>query len=205
MIEMGLLKRRYFVACFVMVLASLASVLSQCTEPMKPCPNGLCDKDCDDQAKVTNDAVEAIVAIMSVSVVLIIGLVILLVYICLKQGPWSQNSETTTDSNTVTCESTAVEIPEYLLRRRFSSLSMTSGPPPYFSLFNFIRNENGEILNTVIGQNFRTENALQLPSTAGEQPPEYGVLFGTPPPYDVVVLQSEAPTARPETNGNDTC
>lgn len=199
---MRLLGRRHLVPCLVMGFASFVSqVLSQCTEQMKPCPNGLCDKQC--ETSVPDNGVEAIVAIMSVSVVLIIGLVILLVYICLKQGPWSQNGEATSDSSTAACENTAVEIPEYLLRRRFSSLSVTSGPPPYFSLFNFICNENGEILHTVIGQNFRTENT-RLPSTT-EQPPEYGVLFGqSPPPYDDVV-QIEAITLGQATNGNAGC
>jgi len=169
---------------------------------MKPCPNGICDKEC--ETSVTDDGVEAIVAIMSVSVILIIGLVILLVYICLKKGPWSQNDEATSESNAVTCESTAVEIPEYLLRRRFSSLSIDSGPPPYFSLFNFICNENGEMLHTVIGQNFRTGNA-RLPST-GELPPEYGVLFGlSPPPYDAVVQSTATTPVGPATSSNAGC
>lgn len=197
---MGRLEGSHFVSRLVVSLATLASVCSQCTEPLKTCSNGLCDgKEC--ETNVTNNAVEAIVAIMSVSVVLIIGLVMLLVYICLKQGSRSQNSDSTNDSNMITCENTAIEIPDYLLRRRFSSLSTTSGPPPYFSLFNFICNENGEILNTVIGQNFRTENLPRLPSTS-EQPPEYGVLFGTPPPYDVVVLRSESATTGFETQGD---
>ena len=199
---MGLPERRHFVPCLVMGFTSFVIVLSQCADHMKPCPNGICDKDC--ETSVTDDGVEAIVAIMSVSVILIIGLVILLVYICLKKGPWSQNDEATSESNAVTCESTAVEIPEYLLRRRFSSLSIDSGPPPYFSLFNFICNENGEMLHTVIGQNFRTGNA-RLPST-GELPPEYGVLFGlSPPPYDAVVQRTATTPVGPATSSNAGC
>ena len=184
-----------------MCFGSFAGVTSQCADQMKACPNGLCDEECDN-SKSSDSGVEAIVAIMSVSVVLIIGLVILLVYVCLKQGPWSQNNEPTNESSTVTCESTAVEIPEYLLRRRFSSLSITSGPPPYFSLFNFICNENGEIMQTVIGpQNFRIGSA-RLPSSS-DQPPDYGVLFGQlPPPYHIVV-QSDATIRELATNGND--
>lgn len=188
-----------------MCFFSFATALSQCANEMKPCPNGVCDTDCN--RNVSDNGVEAIVAIMSVSVVLIIGLVILLVYICLKQGPWWQNEEDTGEPNAVTCNSTAVEIPEYLLRRRFSSLSMTSGPPPYYSLFNFICNENGEILHTVIApQNLRTQNA-RLPSST-EQPPDYGVLFGQSPPAYELVIQSEATTresattTEPATNVN---
>jgi len=158
---------------------------------MKTCPNGLCDDEteCQGSSQSSASGVEAIVAIMSVSVVLILGLVILLVYICLKQGPWSHTGEAT-DSNENTCESSSVEIPEYIMRRRFSSLSMASGPPPYFSLFRFILNENGEITGTVIGENaVRTENA-RLPGVA-DQPPDYGVLYAqSPPPYDHVI-QSE--------------
>ena len=62
-----------------------------------------------------------------------------------------------------------------------------SGPPPYFSLFWFILNENGEITSTVIGETaVRTENT-RLPSVA-DQPPDYGVLFAqSPPPYDHVI------------------
>lgn len=189
-------------AFLVMCFCSFASVTSQCADQMKACPNGLCDEDCD-ESKSSDSGVEAIVAIMSVSVVLIIGLVILLVYVCLKQGPWSHNgSEAANESSTVTCESTAVEIPEYLLRRRFSSLSITSGPPPYFSLFNFICNENGEIMQTVIGpQNFRIESA-RLPSST-DQPPDYSVLFGQlPPPYHIVV-QRERTIRELATSGND--
>jgi len=171
-----------------MVFVSFARVSSQCgNEQVKTCPNGLCDDEaeCQDSSSSAG-GVEAIVAIMSVSVVLILGLVILLVYICLKKGPWSRTGEAD-DSNENTCESSSVEIPEYIMRRRFSSLSMESGPPPYFSLFRFILNENGEIIGTVIGENaVRTENT-RLPSVA-DQPPDYGVLFEqSPPPYDHVI------------------
>ena len=170
-----------------MFFVSFARVSSQCgNEQVKTCPNGLCDDEAECRGSSSSaGGVEAIVAIMSVSVVLILGLVILLVYICLKQGPWSQTGEAT-DSNENTCESSSVEIPEYVMRRRFSSLSMVSGPPPYFSLFRFILNENGEITSTVIGENsVRTEN-IRLPSVA-DQPPDYGVLFAqSPPPYDHV-------------------
>lgn len=166
-----------------MFFVSCERVSSQCgNEQMKTCPNGLCDDETECQGSSSSaGGVEAIVAIMSVSVVLIIGLVILLVYICLKQGPWSSHS------NENTCESSSVEIPEYIMRRRFSSLSMVSGPPPYFSLFRFILNENGEITSTVIGENaVRTENT-RLPSVT-DQPPDYGVLFAqSPPPYDHVI------------------
>ena len=173
-------------------LTSLATVSSQCnSEQVKACPNGLCDDEtaCEGSSSQSAGGVEAIVAIMSVSVVLILGLVFLLVYICLKQGPWSHTAERT-DSNENTCESSSVEIPEYIMRRRFSSLSMASGPPPYFSLFRFILNENGEITNTVIGESsVRTDNT-RLPS-ADQPPPDYGVLFAqSPPPYDHVI-QSE--------------
>lgn len=174
-----------------MLFVSFARVSSQCSsEQVKTCPNGLCDDETECQGSSSSaSGVEAIVAIMSVSVVLILGLVILLVYICLKQGPWSHTGEAT-DSNENTCERSSVEIPEYIMRRRFSSLSMVSGPPPYFSLFRFILNENGEITSTVIGENsVRTENTRH-PSVA-DQPPDYGVLFAqSPPPYDHVI-QSE--------------
>ena len=185
-----------------MFFVSLARVSSQCnSEQVKTCPNGLCDDEtaCEGSSSQSAGGVEAIVAIMSVSVVLILGLVILLVYICLKQGPWSHNGEAT-DSNENTCESSSVEIPEYIMRRRFSSLSMVTGPPPYFSLFRFILNENGEITNTAIGENsVRTENT-RLPSV--DQPPDYGVLFAqSPPPYDHVI-QSEQLTVITTTNAN---
>lgn len=192
--EMGLRRRPtdFVLLSLAMVFVSSARVSSQCSsEQVKTCPNGLCDdeSECENSPSSSAGGVEAIVAIMSVSVVLILGLVILLVYICLKQGPWSHTSEAT-DSNENTCESSAVEIPEYLMRRRFSSLSMMSGPPPYFSLFRFILNENGELTSTVIGENsVRTENTTRLPSI--DQPPDYGVLFThSPPPYDRVI-QSE--------------
>ena len=171
--------------CLAIVFASLASVLAQCSsDQVKTCPNGLCEDECE-TSSASASGVEAIVAIMSVSVVLILGLVILLVYICLKQGPWSHTGdENETSENT--CESTTVEIPEYLMRRRFSSLSIMSGPPPYFSLFRFFLNENGELQSTpVIGEDLRTLNA-RLPSI--DQPPDYLVLFGqSPPPYDHVI------------------
>ena len=200
---MELLGRRHFVPFLLTCFSSFVGVVSQCANQMKACPNGLCDEECDDSSS-SDSGVEILVAIMSVSVVLIIGLVILLVYVCLKQGPWSQNNEGTNESRTVTRDSTAVEIPEYLLRRRFSSLSITSGPPPYFSLFNFICNENGEIMQTAIGlENFRTESA-RLPSST-DQPPDYGVLFGqSPPPYHIVA-QREATIRELPTNGNDGC
>ena len=171
---------------------SFERVSSQCSnEQVKTCPNGLCDDATECQGSSSSaGGVEAIVAIMSVSVVLILGLVILLVYICLKQGPWSHTGEAT-DSNENTCENSSVEIPEYIMRRRFSSLSIVSGPPPYFSLFRFILDENGEITGTVMGENsVRAENTC-LPSVADVQPPDYGVLFAqSPPPYDHVI-QSE--------------
>lgn len=180
--------------CVTMVLVSLVKVSMQCNEQVKTCPNGLCSDECE-TSSASASGVEAIVAIMSVSVVLILGLVILLVYICLKQGPWTHGDSN--DSNENTCESTTVDIPEYLTRRRFSSLSMSSGPPPYFSLFRLFLNENGELRSTgIAGENVKTENT-RLPSV--EQPPEYGVLFGqSPPPYEHVVrsesLQTEAAT-----------
>lgn len=181
-----------FMLSLVIVFISSSSVSSQCgSDQVKTCPNGLCDDECE-TSSASASGVEAIVAIMSVSVVLILGLVILLVYICLKQGPWLHSGDAN-DSCENTCESTAVEIPEYLMRRRFSSLSMMSGPPPYFSLFRFILNENGELTSTaVVGENVRTDN-VRLPSV--DQPPDYGILFGqSPPPYDHVI-QSEQPTA----------
>lgn len=188
---------------------SFASVSSQCNnEQMKTCPNGLCDDETECQGSSSQSAggVEAIVAIMSVSVVLILGLVILLVYICLKQGPWSHTGETT-DSNENTCESSSVEIPEYIMRRRFSSLSMVSGPPPYFSLFRFILNENGDITSTVIGENsaVRTELNTRLPSVA-DQPPDYGVLFAhSPPPYDHVIQTEQLRIITTNTNAISEC
>ncbi|XP_078347916.1 uncharacterized protein LOC144633013 [Oculina patagonica] len=178
-----------FTLSLAIVFVSLANVSSQCgTDQMKTCPDGLCDDECE-TSSASASGVEAIVAIMSVSVVLILGLVILLVYICLKQGPWSQSGDAN-DSCENTCESTTVEIPEYLMRRRFSSLSMMSGPPPYFSLFRFFLNENGELTSTaVIGENMRTGNA-RLPSI--DLPPDYGVLFAqSPPPYDHVIQREE--------------
>lgn len=189
--EMGLRRKLtdFALISVAMFFVSFERVSSQCgNEQMKTCPNGLCDDETECQGSSSSaGGVEAIVAIMSVSVVLILGLVILLVYICLKQGPWSSHTGEATDSNENTCESSSVEIPEYIMRRRFSSLSMVSGPPPYFSLFRFILNENGEITSTVIGENaVRTENT-RLPSVA-DQPPDYGVLFAqSPPPYDHVI------------------
>ena len=185
--------QEHFVLYLLMCLAAdFRSVYSECAKQMELCPNSKCEKDCD-EGRVSDGSVETIVAIMSIAVVLIIGLIILLVYVCLKQGSFffNTNNEDTSESNAVTCERTAVEIPEYLLRRRFSSLSVASGPPPYFSLFNFICNENGHILRTVIGpQNLRTDN-IRLPSVT-EQPPPYGALFGqSPPPYDVVIQLEE--------------
>lgn len=174
-----------FEFCLAIVFASFASVLSQCSsDQVKTCPNGLCEDECETSSPSAS-GVEAIVAIMSVSVVLIIGLVILLVYICLKQGPWSHTGDES-ETSEHTCESTTVEIPEYLMRRRFSSLSIMSGPPPYFSLFRFFLNENGELQSTpVIGEDLRTLNT-RLPSI--DQPPDYLMLFGqSPPPYDRVI------------------
>lgn len=182
---------KFFVFRLAMVLVSCAiNVSSQCNDQLKSCSHGLCNDDCG-TSTASGTGVEVIVAVMSVSVALILGLVILLVYVCVKQGLWTQSSDAPSNENT-TCESTAVEIPEYLMRRRFSSLSMTTGPPPYFSLFRFSLNGVGEIQSTVIGENVTTENA-RLPSV--EQPPEYGVLFGQcPPPYEHVVKSEPQPS-----------
>ena len=194
-------ERKHFVPYLLICFATgFTSVYSQCTKQSQPCPNKLCENDCETTSG-SDGSVEAIVAIMSVSLVLIVGLVILLVYVCLKQGPlfFNNNNEDTSESNAVTCDRTAVEIPEYLLRRRSSSTSITSGPPPYFSLFNFICNENGNILRTVIGpQNLRPVENTQLPSVS-EQPPAYGALFGQlPPPYDAVIeLDASTPSEQP--------
>ena len=187
----------YLLICFV---TGFTSVYSQCTKESEPCPDKVCENDCE-STSASDGSVEAIVAIMSVSLVLIVGLVILLVYVCIKQGHLffinNNNNEDASESSAITCERTAVEIPEYLLRRRSSSASITSGPPPYFSVFNFICNENGNVLQTVIGpQNLRPIENAQLPSVS-ELPPAYGALFGQlPPPYDDVVIQLDASTPR---------
>lgn len=50
---------------------------------MELCFNSKCEKDCD-EGRVFDGLVEIIVVIMSIVVVFIIGLIILLVYVCLK-------------------------------------------------------------------------------------------------------------------------
>lgn len=189
-------RKHYVPYLLIYFVTGFTSVYSQCTKESEPCPDKVCENDCG-STSASDGSVEAIVAIMSVSLVLIVGLVTLLVYVCIKQGHlfFNNSNEDASESNAITCERTAVEIPEYFLRRRSSSASITSGPPSYFSLFNFICNENGNVLQTVIGpQNLRPIEDEQLPSVS-EQPPAYGALFGQlPPPYDDVVIQLDAST-----------
>lgn len=168
-----------------MVLVSCAiGVSSQCNGELESCSHGLCSDECEN-SNASGSGVEIIVIIMSISVALIIGLAIVLVYVCFKQGPWSQSVDAQSNESTTCDSSTGVEIPDYLMRRRFSSLSMTAGPPPYFSLFSFNLNGIGEMQSTVVGGNVGTE-------TSNEQPPEYGILFGnSPPPYEHVVKISQ--------------
>ena len=191
-------RKHYVPYLLIYFVTGFTSGYSQCTKESEPCPDKACENDCGSTG-ASDGSVEAIVAIMSVSLVLIVGLVILLVYVCIKQGHlfFNNSNEDASESNAITCERTAVEIPEYFLRRRSSSASITSGPPSYFSLFNFICNENGNVLQTVIGpQNLRPIEDAQLASVS-EQPPAYGALFGQlPPPYNDVVIQLDASTPR---------
>lgn len=176
---------KFFVFYPAMVLVSCAiGVSSQCNGELESCSHGLCSDECEN-SNASGSGVEIIVIIMSISVALIIGLAIVLVYVCFKQGPWSQSVDAPSNESTTCDSSTGVEIPDYLMRRRFSSLSMTAGPPPYFSLFSFNLNGIGEMQSTVVGGNVGTE-------TSNEQPPEYGILFGnSPPPYEHVVKISQ--------------
>ena len=178
----------------LVLLSFVITVSSQC-DRVKSCPNGgLCVNECE-RGTEDKSALKILVVIMSVSVVLIVGLVLLLVYICFKKGPWTSYEESrhlNNQNQTVTgCQSTAVEIlPQ---RRRFSSMSMTTGPPPYFSLFDVIlQGESTAIRSITIEQNrTRCANVSQLQSVDVELP-EYNVLFGqSPPQYQEAVQMNQ--------------
>lgn len=75
---------KFFVFYLVMVLVlCVIGVLLQCNGELELCFYGLCSDECEN-LNVLGSGVEIIVIIMSIFVVLIIGFVIVLVYVCFK-------------------------------------------------------------------------------------------------------------------------